>query len=270
MRWHAPPAPISSGCSAIRASLKRKRLASSMRAYKDSTSTRSRADLVRRIWAALGKQLSALDFFATGPLLKALQYPSPCVLLIDELDKVDHGFEATLLEILSVWRLSIPRLGTVIASSIPFTVLTSNEERRLGDPIRRRSLYVRVEHPTPEREGEIVARRTPEAGAPAHRLIAGFAKALRAYSLEKPPSVSEMIDVALSLQHLGIEEVTSEHRDVLLPLLAKTERDRQRLLLRDGFASIIHAARHYAESMESSEIDAMLAGPELLTKGAAV
>ena len=220
-------------------------------------------------WASLGKQLSALDFFAAGPLLKALQYPSPCVLLIDELDKVDHSFEATLLEVLSVWRLSIPRLGTITASSIPFTVLTSNQERRLGDPIRRRSLYVRVEHPTPEREGEIVARRTPEAGAPAHRLIAGFAKALRAYSLEKPPSVSEMIDVALSLQHLGIEEVTSEHRDMLLPLLAKTERDRQRLLLRDGFASIIHAARHYAESMDSVEIEGTLTGSDLLTKGAA-
>jgi MoxR-like ATPase len=220
-------------------------------------------------WVSLGKQLSALDFFAAGPLLKALQYPSPCVLLIDELDKVDHSFEATLLEVLSVWRLSIPRLGTVPASSIPFTVLTSNEERRLGDPIRRRSLYVRVEHPTAEREGEIVARRTPEAGAPAHRLIAGFAKALRAYSLEKPPSVSEMIDMALSLRHLGIDEITNEHRDMLLPLLAKTERDRQRLLLRDGFASIIHAARHYAESMQNAEVQHTLAESEVLAKGAA-
>src|SRR5271157_5676195 len=136
-----------------------------------------------------------------------------------------------LLEILSVWQLSIPRLGTIPASSIPFTVLTFNEERRLGDPLRRRSLYLRIEHPTAEREGEIVALRTPEAGEATHRLIAGFAKALRAYSLEKPPSVSEMIDIALSLGHLGIEEVSSEHRDVLLPLLAKTERDRQRLLL---------------------------------------
>ena len=45
-------------------------------------------------WASLGKQLSALNFFSAGPLLKALQYPSPCVLLIDELDKVDHSFEA--------------------------------------------------------------------------------------------------------------------------------------------------------------------------------
>jgi hypothetical protein len=42
-------------------------------------------------------------------------------------------------------------------------VLTSNEERRLGDPIRRRSLYVRIEHPTRnERRKSLPAgRRTP-------------------------------------------------------------------------------------------------------------
>ncbi len=38
-------------------------------------------------WAELGKQLSALEFFAAGPLLKALLSPSPCVLLIDELEQ---------------------------------------------------------------------------------------------------------------------------------------------------------------------------------------
>ncbi len=243
-------------------------MATSTRACRGCTWIRSLAGSGVSDWASLGKQLPALDFFGAGPLLKALQYPSPCVLLIDELDKVDYSFEATLLEVLSVWRLSIPHLGTVPAS-IPFTVLTSNEERRLGDPICRRSLYVRVERPTAEREGQIVARRTPEVGAPAHRLIAGFAKALRAYSLEKPPSVSEMIDMALSLQHLVIDEITNEHRDMLLPLLAKTERDRQRLLLRDGFASIIHVARHYAESMETAELQHTLAESEVLAKGAA-
>ena len=40
--------------------------------------------------------------------------------------------------------------------SIPFVVLTSNEERRIGDPQRRRSFYLRVEHPTAEREAQIV------------------------------------------------------------------------------------------------------------------
>ena len=80
-----------------------------------------------------------------------------------------------LLEILSAWQLSIPEFGTVEARSIPFVVLTSNEERRLGDPIRRRSLYVRVEHPTPQREADIIASRTPEADADFHREMAGIA-----------------------------------------------------------------------------------------------
>jgi MoxR-like ATPase len=84
------------------------------------------------------------------PLLRALQCEKPRVLLIDELDKVDHAFEALLLELLSVWQFSIPKLGTIKARSIPFVVLTSNEERRIGDPLRRRSFYLRVEHPRAE------------------------------------------------------------------------------------------------------------------------
>jgi len=170
-------------------------------------------------------------------------------LLIDELDKVDDGFEAMLLEILSAWQLSIPEFGTVQARTIPFVVLTSNEERRLGDPIRRRSLYVRVEHPTPEREAEIIASRTPKADESFHREMAGIALSFRNYSLEKPPSVSEMIDFANALQLLGTDHVTAEHRDVLLPFLAKTEKDRRHLLLREGFKSLLDDGARFAQSL---------------------
>lgn len=69
--------------------------------------------------------------------------------------KGDQTFEAMLLESLSVWQLSIPKLGTIQAKSTPFVVLTSNEERRIGDPLRRRSFYLRIEHPTAQREAEI-------------------------------------------------------------------------------------------------------------------
>ncbi|HET9183695.1 MAG TPA: MoxR family ATPase [Candidatus Angelobacter sp.] len=86
-------------------------------------------------WEPLKQELHSLDFFTAGPLLRALQRPTPCVLLIDEIDKVDPEFEAMLLEILSVFRLSIPKLGTIEANSIPFVLLTSNEERRIGEPI---------------------------------------------------------------------------------------------------------------------------------------
>jgi len=77
-------------------------------------------------WESLQAELHGQQFFSAGPLLRALQCERPCVLLIDELDKVDHAFEALLLELLSVWQLSIPKLGTIKARSIPFVVLTSN------------------------------------------------------------------------------------------------------------------------------------------------
>jgi len=196
-------------------------------------------------WESLRTELHSQRFFGAGPLLRALQCERPCVLLIDELDKVDHAFEALLLELLSVWQLSIPKLGTIKARSIPFVVLTSNEERRIGDPLRRRSFYLRVEHPTAEREAEIVALRTPDSSHEFHAGMAGLAKALRGWSMEKPPSVSEILDLAQALKVLGTEQITAEMRDILLPLLAKTEADRRKLLLRDGFASLIYDAQQY-------------------------
>jgi MoxR-like ATPase len=90
-------------------------------------------------WASARTELHSQQFFSAGPLLRAVQCEKPCVLLIDELDKVDQAFEAMLWELLSVWQLSIPKLGTIEARSIPFVVLTSNEERHIGDPLRRRS-----------------------------------------------------------------------------------------------------------------------------------
>src|SRR3982075_2521836 len=130
-------------------------------------------------WESVRTELHSQLFFGAGPLLRALQFERPCVLLIDELDKVGHAFEALLLELLSVWQLSIPKLGTIKARSIPFVVLTSNEERRIGDPLRRRSFYLRVEHPTAEREARIVALRTPDSSREFHAGMAGLAKALR-------------------------------------------------------------------------------------------
>ena len=75
--------------------------------------------------------------------------------------------------------------------------------------------------------------------------MAGLAKALRGWSLEKPPSISEMVDLAEALPLLGADQITPAMRDVLLPLLAKTEADRKRLLLRDAWASLVSDARKY-------------------------
>ena len=197
-------------------------------------------------WEAIRQELHGLEFFTKGPLLRALLHEDkPCVLLVDEIDKVDQEFEALLLEVLSDWQLSIPKLGTVRAKTIPFVVLTSNEERRIGDPLRRRSFYIRFGHPSIDRERQILALQAGANHGNTHGQIAGLARALRGWSLEKPPSIAEMLDVAEALEILGIEEIQPEHRDLLLPLIAKTEADRQRLLLRDGFATLVADSLQY-------------------------
>jgi len=213
-------------------------------------------------WAQIKREVTSRAYFMAGPLLEAIEQDQRCVLLIDEIDKVDYAFEAMLLELLSAWALSIPRMGTVQATLIPYVFLTSNQERRLGDPLRRRSFYLVVEHPTAEREAAIVAKRTPYASERTHRFIAGLAKSLRAYTMEKPPSISEMNDVALAMQLLGIDQITPEHKDIMLPLIAKTEGDRKRLLMKQAFESIVRIAGRHASEMspeDETEVDAILA-----------
>jgi MoxR-like ATPase len=200
-------------------------------------------------WEAIRQELHGLEFFTKGPLLRALLHEhKPCVLLVDEIDKVDQEFEALLLEVLSDWQLSIPKLGTITAKTIPFVVLTSNEERRICDPLRRRSFYIRFGHPSIDRERQVLALQAGTNHG-IHGQIAGLARALRGWSLEKAPSIAEMLDVAQTLEILGIEEIQPEHRDLLLPLIAKTEADRQRLLLRDGFATLVADSLQYRSEL---------------------
>jgi MoxR-like ATPase len=204
-------------------------------------------------WSEIRQRLHTLDFFAEGPLVRALRHRDrPCVLLVDELDKVDQGFEALLLEILSAWQVTVPKLGTIAAITVPFVVLSSNEERRLGDPLRRRCFYLRFDYPSVERETEILSARSRTDSPRLRGQLAGLAHALRGWNMEKPPSIAEMLDLAQALEILGMEEIAHEQRDLLLPLLAKTESDRKRLMLRAGFEGLVADSKRYRDELSMS------------------
>jgi MoxR-like ATPase len=210
-------------------------------------------------WDEIRTEIVGRSYFMSGPLLEALESPERVVLLIDELDKVDHSFEATLLEILSVWEMSVPGMGTIRATKPPFTVITSNQERFLGYPLRRRAIYLQIEHPTARVEAAIVARKTPDLPHELHCFIAGFGKALRAYPMDKSPSISEIVDLAKALGLLGRTSIRPQDKDILLPLIAKTEADRKKLLMKSNFENLVElAARHRDEMLSpacpSSEI----------------
>ena len=206
-------------------------------------------------WESIRGRLHTMDFFVQGPLMRALQHaPKPCVLLIDEVDKVGEEFESMLLEVLSDWQLSIPRLGTVPHKTIPFVILTSNEVRRIGDPLRRRCAYFRAEFPSVERESQILKTRSRTGSAMLQRQIAGLSYALRAYRMEKPPSIAEILELEQVLHIMGINELDAGMRDFLLPFLAKTKEDRKRLTLQDGFASLVLNAKSHASKLNGADL----------------
>ena len=215
----------------------------------------TQSDQLGTDWESIRSRLHTLDFFVQGPIMRALQYaPKPCVLLIDEVDKVDEEFESMLLEVLSDWQLSIPRLGTVPHRTIPFVILTSNEVRRIGDPLRRRCVYFRAEFPTVQREAQILKLRSRTGNAALQRQIAGLSYALRAYRMEKPPSIAEILELEQALHIMGINEIDGAMRDFLLPFLAKTKEDRKRLTLQDGFASLVLNAKSHASKIGSGDL----------------
>jgi len=81
------------------------------------------------------------EYLLERPLLRAItRREGPAVLLIDEIDRADEGFEAFLLELLSDFQITIPELGTIRAEHPPAVVLTSNRSREIGDALRRRCL----------------------------------------------------------------------------------------------------------------------------------
>jgi hypothetical protein len=65
--------------------------------------------------------------------------------------------------------------------------------------------------------------------------------------MEKPPSIAELLDLAQALEIMGVHEITPDMRDVLMPFLAKTDADRKRLSLRDGFESLVVTANEYRD-----------------------
>lgn len=222
---------------------------------------KTQAEQVGSDWEAILRRLHTLDFFVQGPLIRALQHGSKsCVLLIDEVDKVDEEFEAMLLEILSDWQISVPKLGTVKHRTIPFVILTSNEVRKIGGPLRRRCAYLRAEFPSVEREAEILKTRSRTGHARLQRQIAGLSHALRANRMEQPSSIAEILELEEVLHILDVVELRPELRDILLPFLAKTREDRKRLTLKNGFESLIlNAAIHAARLSQEDMTEATLA-----------
>jgi MoxR-like ATPase len=160
------------------------------------------------------------------PLLRAItREEGPPVLLIDEVDRADDGFEAFLLEVLSDFQVTIPELGTIRAEHVPYVILTSNRTREIGDALRRRCLYLYIEHPSLDKEVRILRARVPGASARLAEEIGRFMQALRARRLSKAPGVAETIDWAQALLRLHSDHLDRETVEQTLGCILKDHND---------------------------------------------
>lgn len=136
------------------------------------------------------------DFLIARPLLLALQRPRERLLLIDEIDRSDHEFEAFLLEFLSDFSLSIPERGTIRASEPPVVVMTSNRTRELHEALRRRCVYHWIGYPDPQLEAQIVMMRASSVARDTAQRVVTAVGRLRKEPLAKPPGVAETVEWA--------------------------------------------------------------------------
>ena len=136
----------------------------------------------------------------------------------------------SLLEILSEFAITVPELGTVRADRPPVAVLTSNRTREVHDALKRRCLYFFIDHPTLEREIEIVRLRVPGADEELARQVAAAVQRLRELDLYKPPGVAETLDWTESLVALGAKELDEDLVEATLGSVVKYREDQQRVL----------------------------------------
>jgi len=183
------------------------------------------------------------EYLLERPLLRAITRPdrSP-VLLVDEVDRADDGFEAFLLELLSDFQVTIPELGTIRSDHPPYVVLTSNRTRELGDALRRRCLYLYMEHPSLEKEVRIIKTRWPEVRERLAREVGRFLQALRSRSLVKSPGVAETLDWTQALVTLRQGSLEPDVVTQTLGCLLKDRHDLEALTPSD-VASLVALAR---------------------------
>jgi MoxR-like ATPase len=175
------------------------------------------------------EDLFGREYLIRRPVLEAIEHPGPlpAVLLVDELDRADHDFEAFLLELLADAAVSVPELGTIRATVPPAVVLTSNRTRDLHDALKRRCLYHWIDYPSAEREVEIVRRRVPGSSqALAEDVVAALAR-LRAADVQKPPGIAEGIDWVAALELLGTERLDAEAAERTLGSVLKYREDQE-------------------------------------------
>lgn len=179
-------------------------------------------------WEEARDEVFSEEFLLPRPLLKAIRNPGRTVLLIDETDKADVEMEGLLLEVLGDFQVTVPELGTIIATRRPFVLLTSNATRELSEALKRRCLFLHLDFPSPELERDIVTLKVPGLDARLTESVVRVVGALRGLELRKAPSIAETVDWARTLLALGADTIDERIVESTLGVLLKYQSDHRK------------------------------------------
>ncbi len=183
-----------------------------------------------RLQAGQNEELGEIysdEYLLKRPLLQAIDptREKSAVLLIDEIDRADDEFESFLLELLGDFQITIPEIGRIEAVHRPIVVLTSNRTREIHDALKRRCIYCWIDYPSFDKELSIVSMKVPDLAAHVQRQAVALIQRLRREDLLKPPGISETLDWAEALMHLGVLELETADIQKTLGVVLKNQED---------------------------------------------
>ncbi|HEX5802530.1 MAG TPA: MoxR family ATPase [Azospira sp.] len=172
-------------------------------------------------------------YIVKGVLWQAFECETPCVVLIDEVDKADIEFPNDLLRELDRMEFHVYETRqTVRAKHRPLVFITSNNEKELPDAFLRRCFFHYIKFPDADTMKQIIDVHFP--GLKRELLTAAmktFYDVRNLPGLKKKPSTSELLDwlKLLVAEDIPLEALQSKDDKVSVPplvgALLKNEQD---------------------------------------------
>ena len=173
------------------------------------------------------------NYIVKGMLWQAFSMDTPCVLLIDEVDKADIEFPNDLLRELDRMEFYVYETHELVkARHRPVVFITSNNEKELPDAFLRRCFFHYIRFPDKETMEKIVDVHYPTLKRTLLReALEAFFEVREVPGLKKKPSTSELLDwlKLLLAEDIPPEALRSKDKKTIVPplhgALLKNEQD---------------------------------------------
>jgi MoxR-like ATPase len=173
------------------------------------------------------------NYIVKGMLWQAFSMDTPCVLLIDEVDKADIEFPNDLLRELDRMEFYVYETRELVkAKQRPIVFITSNNEKELPDAFLRRCFFHYIRFPDKETMEKIVHVHYPTLKKSLLKeAMEVFFEVREVPGLKKKPSTSELLDwlKLLLAEDIPPDALRSKDRKSIIPplhgALLKNEQD---------------------------------------------